>query len=212
LPAIVTMVVYHGAEEWAVPPTLAEATDADAALRPYILDFRYSLVDLGRIPDANLSNERGLRVGLLILKHGPLGRADRKKLLRLGREALRLGHDDLVTLIYYLLGDLDGPKSELVRDILKELVPGEEDTVMSVAAEQWKAEGFDKGVRQGRAEGKAEGKAEMLIRLLQRRFQPLPVEVEGRVRSASGDQLDEWSERLVDGKSLTEIFGPDHTH
>ena len=98
------MVVYHGAAEWLVPLSLADATDSDPALRPYLLDFRYRLVDLGRIPDARLSGERNLRVGLLILKHGTAGWTTRKQLVKLVRETIRLGHDDLVTLIYISSG------------------------------------------------------------------------------------------------------------
>ncbi|MEI8397204.1 MAG: Rpn family recombination-promoting nuclease/putative transposase, partial [Rhodospirillaceae bacterium] len=90
LPVVVTMVVYNGAAEWDVPLSFAETAGAEMALRPYILDFRYSLVDLGRIADASLSQERVLRVGLLILKHGPLRRATRKQLLKLAREAMSL--------------------------------------------------------------------------------------------------------------------------
>lgn len=59
----------------------------------------------------------------------------------------------------------------------------------------------------GRAEGRAEGKAEMTLRLLRRRFETVPAAIEDRVRSADSDQLDQWSESLMDGKSLAEIFG-----
>lgn len=210
LPALITMVVYNGAAEWTVPLSLAEATDADPGIRPHLLDFRYSLVDLGRIPDAQLSRERALRVGLLILKHGPLGRATRKRLLKVAREALRLGYDDLATMIHYLLGDLvDDPRGELARSILNELVPGEEERVMSLVAEQWKAEGFTLGMLKGRAEGKAEGKAELLLRLLRRRFTALPEPIEQLVRSADNDRLDAWSERIFDARTLDDLFAPD---
>ena len=80
--------------------------------------------------------------------------------------------------------------------------------MLSIAAKEWMAEGAAKG----RAEGKAEGKAEMLLRQIRRRYKALPPGIEDRVRAAGSDQLDEWSERLIDGKSLAEIFGPDHTH
>ena len=157
LPALVTMVVYNGAAAWTVPLSLAEATDA--ALRPYILDFHYSLVDLGRIPDAELSQEQRLRVGFLILKHGSLSRATRSTLRILMREALRLGYDDLVTLLYYLLGHLDDPKSDLVRDVLEEILPDPEKRkhVMSSIAAQWETEGFNRGIQQGIQQGRAEG-------------------------------------------------------
>ena len=219
LPALVTLVVYNGTEDWTVPLSLAGATDADPGLRPWLLDFRYSLVSLKTIPDARLSAEKVLRVGLLILKHGKPARKDRRKLLLLIRSAYELGVDDLVTLIYYLLGDPDGPHAELVRTILDEVLPDQGERIMSTAAEQWKAEGYNNGILQGRAEGeargeargKARGKAEMLLRQLRRRFHTLAPEIEARVRAADGVQLDEWSDRFVDATALTEIF-PDPAH
>jgi hypothetical protein len=199
LPAVVTLVVYHGATAWDIPRSLAEATDADDAVRPYLLDFRYSLADLGRIPDARLSEDRALRIGLLILKHGPLRRSDRRKLLRIAREVQRRGDDDLFTFMYYLLGHLvDDPRGDLARDILRELVPGEEANMLTQTAKRW--------VAQGRAEGETSGKAHMLLRMLGRRFGPLPPEVEARVRGADDARLDDWSDRILDADDLADVF------
>ena len=77
---------------------------------------------------------------------------------------------------------------------------------MSIAGEQLKAEGFNLGLAQGEARGKAEGKAETLLRLLRRRFHAVSSEVEARVQKADGAQLDEWLDRFVDAKALTEVF------
>ncbi|CAK0743358.1 hypothetical protein WCLP8_1430001 [uncultured Gammaproteobacteria bacterium] len=136
--------------------------------------------------------------------------------MNIAKQAMELGDDDLVTLIYYLLGDLDGPKSALIRDILDEILPGDGGRVMSVAAEQWKSEGFNLGLAQGEARGEARGetvgKANMLLRLFRRRDKTVPAYIEDRVRSACSDQLDEWSEQFVDGKSLADILGPDQPH
>ncbi len=212
LPAIITMVIYNGTEEWTVPLSLAEGTRAGPKLRPHILDFRYSLVDLRRIPEENLSRERDLRVGLLILKHGREARKDRSRLLLLIRAADALGDDDLVTLIYYLVGDPDGPDAVTVRATLNEILPEKGDRIMSTAGELWKAEGFNQGLLQGEARGKTEGKAEMLLRLLLRRFRSVPTHVEDKVRAARSDQLDDWSERFVDAQTLADIFGPEAPH
>jgi predicted transposase YdaD len=214
LPALVTLVVYHGSRPWTVPASLGAATDADEGLRPYCLDFRYSLADLGRIPDAQLSQDRRLRVGLLILKHGAVGRADRRRLLKIARQALRLGHDDLATFLYYLLADLtDDPRGELARDILRELVPEEEERMVSQIAEEWMAEGeakgFNQGLQKGKAEGETSGKADMLLRLLKRRFGPLPPETEARVRAAGPDRLDLWGERILDATDPAEVMRDD---
>ncbi len=194
LPALVTMVVYNGAAPWTAPLSLAEATDADPAMRPFLPDARYSLVDLGRIPDAELSAERPLRVGLMILKHGPIGRAGRRKLLQLAREAQRLGRDDLLTLFYYLGVTLADARGDMIRSILREVLPDEEEQMVTTFAQRW----LD--------EGRAAGKAEMLARQIQRRFGPLDQATETRLHTATDQQLDLWSERILDASDLDQLF------
>ena len=76
--------------------------------------------------------------------------------------------------------------------------------------------GIQKGMAQGRveglAEGEAKGKADMLLLQLRRRNKTLPAGIEDRVRAASIEQLDEWSGRFADGKSLSEIFDAEPVH
>ncbi len=82
---------------------------------------------------------------------------------------------------------------------------------MSIAAEEWKAEGIQigqaMGKAEGKAEGRAEGKAEMLLRLLRRRFDSLPETVMAKVRNASEDQLNEWADNILDAQTLDMVFG-----
>ena len=77
---------------------------------------------------------------------------------------------------------------------------------MSIAAEEWKAEGIQIGQAIGKAEGKAEGKADMLLRQLRRRFDPLPETVMAKVRNASDDQLNEWADNILDAQTLDMVF------
>ena len=81
---------------------------------------------------------------------------------------------------------------------------------MSTVAEAWvreaKAEGRAEGEAKGRAEGKAEGKAETLLRLLQRRFGPVPESARARVAGGSAAEIDVWFDALLDAHSLTEVF------
>ena len=55
LPPVMSIVVYHGKAEWRVPLMLTGAVDADPEFRPWLVDFRYTLVDLRHIEDARLS-------------------------------------------------------------------------------------------------------------------------------------------------------------
>ena len=87
---------------------------------------------------------------------------------------------------------------------------------MSIAGEQWMAEGRQEGFHQGLLQGEAtgwekgllEGEASLLLRMLRRRFGALADAYEDRVRSASGELLEMWSERILDAPSLTDIFDP----
>src|SRR4051794_28924025 len=50
-PPIVPLVIYHGGREWAVPLSFGETVAADPALRRYLPDFTYALLDLGQVPE-----------------------------------------------------------------------------------------------------------------------------------------------------------------
>lgn len=59
----------------------------------------------------------------------------------------------------------------------------------------------------GQAKGRAEGRAEMLVRLLTRKFGPLPDAAQTKITTASVQRLDEWADRLLTATTLDEIFG-----
>ena len=107
---------------------------------------------------------------------------------------------------YHVLDMGAFPGDELVRQAIEGLgasvaVPDdlvEMKTMLATQGKEWK--------RQWTAEGETKGKAEMLLRLLRRRFHTVPSELEARVRKADDAQLDEWSDRFVDAKSLTDVF------
>ncbi len=54
--------------------------------------------------------------------------------------------------------------------------------------------------------GRAVGKTEALLRMLRRRFHAVPSELKARVRTAHDAQLDEWFDRILDAKTLTDVF------
>jgi hypothetical protein len=196
------MVVYHGAAPWTVPLSLAGITDADDEVRPFVADFRYTLVDLGRIDDARLSREPVLRVGFLILKYGARDEDLRGTLLRLGRAALALGMEELVAMVRYVLGEPNEVEAGVLRAVLAEIVPGKEERVMSIALEQFKAEAFSHGV----AQGEVKGRAATLSKLLSRKFGELSPGVRARIEAASLEELDAWTDAVLDAPTLERVF------
>lgn len=59
---------------------------------------------------------------------------------------------------------------------------------------------------EGVAEGMAKGQASTLLRMLTRRFGPLPPELESRVRTGSTVELDRWTDRVLDAATLPDVF------
>lgn len=100
---------------------------------------------------------------------------------------------------------------DLSRNLWREIETPEERTAMRYVTS---VERFiiERNVQQGRAEGKAEGKVEMLLGLLRRKFGSLSPEIDERVRAASSDQLDEWSECLLGARELADVFDATTTH
>jgi predicted transposase/invertase (TIGR01784 family) len=60
--------------------------------------------------------------------------------------------------------------------------------------------------KQAREEGWAEGKAALLLRLLAKRFGPLPPTAVARVQAATSDELDGWAERVLTEPTLDDVL------
>jgi hypothetical protein len=56
-----------------------------------------------------------------------------------------------------------------------------------------------------------EGEARALLRLLRKRFGELPDSVGVRLKSGTREQLELWTERLLDSRSLNDLFGAETT-
>ena len=69
------------------------------------------------------------------------------------------------------------------------------------------AEGLVEGKAEGKAEGRVEGEATLLLRLLERKFRLLPESARQRIAAADAETLLVWGERVLDAKSLDEVWG-----
>ena len=113
---------------------------------------------------------------------------------------------------------IDDTAKGSARDLLEEHLiaaaakykAGQKEGVMGKMIENFIAEGRAEGRVEGRVEGEArglaKGEAKSLIRLLERRFGPLPAAVRSRIDGADLNQLDAWIDRVLDAKSLDAMF------
>nr|VFK23603.1 MAG: protein of unknown function (DUF4351) [Candidatus Kentron sp. LPFa] len=140
-------------------------------------------------------------------------------------EALRAAPGELRPILYYLVNAYNYDEQTL-RGIIREVRPEEEEPMMSQFAQEIKKKALLEGIQQGRQEGHLEGRqegrlegllegeakgetkgeAKLLMRQLSRRFQPLPNEVTDRIQKADPNTIEIWADRILDAKSLDEVF------
>ena len=79
-------------------------------------------------------------------------------------------------------------------------------------SEKWisegEARGLQEGRKEGRKEGEAQGRAAILHRLLVKRFGKniIDLRLQERLMNSSPEQLDVWAERILDAKTIDEVF------
>lgn len=68
------------------------------------------------------------------------------------------------------------------------------------------AERFDEWAKEYEQKGIEKGEALLLQRLLVRRFGALPNEIVNLIATATSEQIETWGDRVLDAKTLDEIF------
>ncbi|MCB2263541.1 MAG: Rpn family recombination-promoting nuclease/putative transposase [Candidatus Thiosymbion ectosymbiont of Robbea hypermnestra] len=216
LPAIVPFVFYHGLDEWKIPDEFLQLVATEESWRPYLLNFRFPVLDLGRVPDRELSQDRRLRARLLAMKYATRKAqqlAIRERLI----EALQDAPETLRPVVRYLIHVYCYDERTL-RGIIRAVRPEEEETMMSQFAQdiekrvRQKAlqegiqQGMQQGMQQGIRKGLLEGEAKLLLRILPLRFGPLPDEISERIYNADPNTIELWAERVLDAESLEDVF------
>jgi hypothetical protein len=80
-------------------------------------------------------------------------------------------------------------------------------SVERLAIERGMAKGLGQGLGQGLEKGLHMGRLGTLTRQLTRRFGPLPDAALARLQSATPDQLDVWTDRVLDAPTLQAVLG-----
>ena len=77
---------------------------------------------------------------------------------------------------------------------------------MGAFRERWLEEGRRQGIAQGVAQGFAQGEQRLLARLLTRKFGSLDEATENRLRNASTDEINRWTDQILVARTLEEVF------
>ncbi|MEN9985158.1 MAG: hypothetical protein RI925_660, partial [Pseudomonadota bacterium] len=91
----------------------------------------------------------------------------------------------------------------------EELTKGME--MLETNIDRWEAQaiakGMEQGMQKGIQQGMQQGEALLLQRLLTRRFGVLSATQLANIAAATPAQLETWGDRVLEAKSLDEVFG-----
>ncbi len=102
------------------------------------------------------------------------------------------------------LKDLSADSDARRLAFVRERALRDEASELRAAMERGKIE----GKIEGELKGKVEGESAALQRLLARRFGALPSETLSRIAGASREEIEAWLDRVLDARSLEEVFAP----
>jgi predicted transposase YdaD len=215
LPMIVPLVVYQGSRRWTHPVELSELLDIDPETAhlagEFLPRFRFLLDDLTQLDKATLRARpitipvrltvRLLRIvpthpGDVIAALDPEDIDDFRDVLRRYPDWREL----MAAYLTYIQSGSETPPHRLAW-LAAQIGPEAEEVYMSTA-DMLRAEGRAEGI----AKGVDKGVAHVLVRQLTRRFGAVPDEVRERIDAAPLEQLEAWSDRVLDAKTLDEVF------
>lgn len=208
LPPIIPCLLYHGDGPWSGPRSLRDQLDIGPHLPVEATDglvpnFRFVLVDLSGHTDAELQTgalTAMAAMALLLFKHARHAHDLLDRIVRWSQVLRQVaaapnGLRAIEAFARYILQVSEGVTApDLGRVLLAELGRDAEEAVMTAA---------DQLIQQGRAVGRAD----VVLKLITLRFGPPDRETEARVRAASLDTLDRWTEAILTAPDLETLLG-----
>jgi Domain of unknown function (DUF4351) len=178
--------------------------------------FRFVLDDLTKLDESALrarpiTTPVRLTVRLLRIVPAHAGDAGDAGDINDLRDVLRSpdGRELMTAILTYIEAASETPLHRLAW--LAAQIGPEAEEVFVTTADMLRAEGRAQGHANGRAEGLAEGvgkgTARTLVRLLTRKFGTVPDGMRERIDAAPLEQLEAWSDRVLDAETLDEVFG-----
>ena len=231
LPAVLPIVLYHGARPWSSPRELVELVALEpelrASLASAIPSFRYYLLEVNEaaLEQVQQFSHVGQLIWLLLAYRSAVdaerllqrfpelfaaalrseGAESLRPVLRYTLQVTKLGVDRLRSI---WLASLDAETREYVMSELMEILD-------RAIREQWEADalerglerGLEQGLERGLEQGRVEGQAALLLEVLAARFGELPEAQCSRVRAADEASLRAWALRALTAATCDEVFG-----
>ncbi|SDB08014.1 conserved hypothetical protein (putative transposase or invertase) [Desulfonatronum thiosulfatophilum] len=211
LPLIIPVIVYHGKPKGKTIRLVDLIDLPHPDLACYVPTFDTAFYDFSPAADESIKGDIYLRLFLLCLRAKNIPKS-RKILIQILILLAQLPGDVtsmhwIQKIFRYLSQGMDIDRG-VVHDLVKEYIPLDMEGKIMTIAEQWKQDGRMEGRVEGRVEGRIEGRQAILQRLVAKRFGQniLDIQFQERLRKATPEQLDLWAERILDAKSVDEVF------
>ena len=220
LPPIIPILGYTGKNPWRGPINFADMIATDDPNLVFLRGSNIIIREWAQMSPEKLSRDPISRAALLSLtERGPAYLPEVAKAVQdnpvlqdkfaeyiydtaKGSARDQLEEHLIAAAAKYKAGQKEGVMGKMIENFIAE---GRVEGRVEGRAEG-RAEGRVEGEARGLAKGRAEGEAKSLIRLLERRFGPLPAAVRSRIDGADLTQLDAWIDRVLDAKSLDAMF------
>jgi predicted transposase/invertase (TIGR01784 family) len=215
LPTIIPVVMYHGLTPWSEPRIFDALLDVPASVRPavapYLVQFAYLLNDLSEISDDEL-RDGALMTALaklvaMCFKHARTRENFIKILIRwmdVVREVAQApnGLKALAQVLCYILEVNDHVGEEELKQLLEREIGPEAKEAIVTAGQQLIEQGRQQGIEQSR-----QRLQDLLLRLLRQRFgDEVNAHIEHHVATASVDQIETWTTRVLSAATLAELL------
>lgn len=183
-------VLYVGREKLSMP----------SALEAEHLSFRYRLVDASVLDGEAMLVSEGLGDNVLAILTHVKNQNDAIKniVARIGLLNARAFQDSVNQLL--IISGLRGLSQRVKEEVNK--MPVTE----NILDHELIGPAYRSGLQQGRVEGRLEGERAVLLKLLEKRFGPLPASVTARLDQSSTEALEDIGIRLLDAGSLEELL------
>src|SRR5271168_3741197 len=208
LPPVLMVVLHSGETRWHAATDTASlvALPPDSPLWPWQPQIRYHLLDIGALPFGPLADRDNLALLLFQLEQQHHLPDALPALLRaVGEWFGRHGdHEELGSLFTELVRQAMAGYgiSVSATDSLMEIT-----TMVETLVESWQRNWFAQGEIKGEIKGGIKGESKALIRMLEKRFDPLTPALRGRIEAADAAAIEDWLDRLLDASSLDTLFG-----
>ena len=188
---MIPILLYHGRTKWNGPLSFLQIRKPPEEYLQFFAPVDLLLRNLKNISFEALADHPGVRSGLAALKHS---RDDEfpDRVLRLILSGIR-GDRELERQVGGYIVDVCNLDRERFEDAWQAIIPERRKLMGTLARELIRT-------------GEAKGRAETLIRLLHRRFGPLPESVEARIRASAALNLDAWIDAVLEAKSVDDVL------